>query len=733
MRLLASLFLLPATLHAEVTINVQPDQIVREVDLRRILGTNAGLWYAPKQLDLIKNSEWMKNWRPGLIRIPGGSWGDELVWNGNGVRDGKSLDGSKFVNGRWQIDYSAYQPGFRAGANGKLSDFHGNIDVKAMHEFIRDCGGSAVVTVNAGTGTPEMAAEWVRWTKANNYPVSYWEIGNELEGQWEQGHYRPDGKEMTGEKYADIYLAFAKAMKAVDPTIKVGGPAASNDGVVLGAALLEKAADYVDFISYHTYPANSHQGTPKLFEEADSILAGMKKVRALIREKAPQRADKIEIGITEWHVGIHEGPRTVNEISGPWCAKWIGRMIEAGVDFANVWDLFSQTAQGGHGIFGKDEALTPRGPFWALQLWSQHMSGKVVATSVANDSAKAEATLSAFATVNAVLLINENESEPATTRVQISGKPLSGTFTAHELSTSSYLWNEHANSPVWSHPPMQRSLTLDAEGRVTLPPLSATVILLGKKVEPVAAKSIARPSLVLPSKQKADVPFTAWITLRDENGQPFVGGPQEIQIDTSGPLTASTAKITLHNAAASFAVRPTGAGKGEFIVRTAAGESRHSIELIPVEFRPQVLWSFDKPEALKDIESPHQLALHENTAQITLAKTDSNRLLTFKSIPPCEKHRIGGLSLKLRAADIKAPKDAKLTLVCQSLANQWMPLGDIPLSKLTADWTTHELKLPDIHFLEAMPDLKSVLVLLQNGSGASGSISIDQISALMRH
>ena len=422
------LLALPAA--TETTISIQPDQIIREVYLSRILGTNAGLWYAPKQMQQLVSSENWKRWQPGLIRIPGGSWGDELVWNGNGVRVNGKLDPTKFINGAWQVDYSAYQPGFRAGANGHFSDYHGNVDVKFMHEFIRDAGASAVVTVNAGTGTPEMAAEWVRWAKANHYPVSYWEIGNELEGQWEQGHYRPDGKEMTPEIYAEIYRRFATAMKAVDPTIKVGGPTASNDSVKLASVMLEQAGELVDFVSYHTYPANSHAGMAKIFEETDSILAGMKKVRQLIRDKAPQHADRIEVGITEWHVGIHEGPRTVNQISGPWCAKWIGRMIEAGVDFANVWDLFSQTAQGGHGIFGKDETLTPRGPFWALALWNEHLGGTLVKCEITGHG------ITAFAAKRedgiSLLLINESESEAATTQINLAGKAVTGTFTAVE-------------------------------------------------------------------------------------------------------------------------------------------------------------------------------------------------------------------------------------------------------------------------------------------------------------
>jgi hypothetical protein len=713
------------TAHAETLVSIQPDEIVREVNLSHLLGTNAGLWYAPKQMQQLVSSEDWKRWQPGLIRIPGGSWGDELVWNGNGIRsaDGK-LDASKFIDGRWQVDYSAYQPSFRAGANGHFSDYHGNVDVKFMHEFIRDAGASAIVTVNAGTGTPEMAAEWVKWAKANNYPVAYWEIGNELEGKWEQGHFRPDGKEMTPEIYADIYRRFATAMKAVDPTIKVGGPTASNDGLVLASAMLEQSPELVDFISYHTYPANSHEGTTKLFTEADSVLTGMKNVRQLIRDKAPQHAERIQVGITEWHVGIHEGPRTVNQISGPWCAKWIGRMIEAGVDFANVWDLFSQTAQGGHGIFGKDEALTPRGPFWALTLWNQHLGGTLVKCETQGPGITAFATKREKAI--SLLLINENESESATAQISRAGQKLTGSYSAAELSSRSYLWNEHANRPEWSQAPIQSGIGLDAEGRVSLPPLSATVLHLDQPATPKAESIAKAPDVLLPAKQPADVPFTAWITL------PGLGSTlQNLQIETTGPLKASAGKITLHSAAAPLVITPTGAGKGEIIVHHGEKVTRRSLELTPVNFRPHVLWAFDKEE--KAVTSPHRLDTRDGAAFITLTKTDSNRLIEFNELPPCDKPRIGGITVKLRAESIQAPKEAKLTLVCQSLANHWMALGDIPLSKLTVEASTHELKLPDIHFLEAMHDLRAVLILLQNAPDAKGVIIIDEICALLRH
>ena len=144
-----------------------------------------------------------------------------------------------------------------------------------------------------------------------------------------------------------------------------------------------------------------------------------------------------------------------------------------------------------------------------------------------------------------------------------------------------------------------------------------------------------------------------------------------------------------------------------------------------------MLWSFDKAD--NSVTSPHALALRDGAAVITLKATESNRLIEFKQLPPCDKPRIGGVTLKLRAESIQAAKDAKLSVILLSKANHWMPLGDIPLAKLSSEWSRHDLKLPDVSWREAMPDLYSILVLLQNAKGASGVISLDDVGVLTRH
>ena len=106
-------------------------------------------------------------------------------------------------------------------------------------EFIRLCkklGAEPYITVNVGTGTPQEAARWVEYCNggpktemgrlraknghAQPYGVKYWNIGNE--------EYLPTLGGTDGRQYSRNFNLFAKAMRAVDPTIKLVAVGASD-------------------------------------------------------------------------------------------------------------------------------------------------------------------------------------------------------------------------------------------------------------------------------------------------------------------------------------------------------------------------------------------------------------------------------------------------------------------------------------------------------------------------
>ena len=119
---------------------------------------------------------------------------------------------------------------------------------------------------NAGTGRAVDAAEWVKWAnKKMGYDVRVWEIGNELGGSWEAGTELPFGKgQLTAEMYTKRYNEMAKAMRQVDPTIKIGSCPFVEEA-------LRDCGDNVDFVSIHTYPGSTTLSEAQMFADISKI------------------------------------------------------------------------------------------------------------------------------------------------------------------------------------------------------------------------------------------------------------------------------------------------------------------------------------------------------------------------------------------------------------------------------------------------------------------------------
>ena len=190
-------------------------------------------------------------------------------------------------------------------------------------EFIRLCrliGAEPQISVNAGSGEPAEAAAWVEYCngapttpygamRARNghpqpYNVRFWEVGNELWGDFQIGWQTPVSN-------ARRYLAFAQAMKQVDPTIRLIATGADIDFYKdWNGALIGQAGPQLDLISTHLVigmqPGEQQRaGADRAFTHAADLAVPVGVGRQLDQMRGQLAADartagRVKLAFTEW-------------------------------------------------------------------------------------------------------------------------------------------------------------------------------------------------------------------------------------------------------------------------------------------------------------------------------------------------------------------------------------------------------------------------------------------------
>ena len=173
-------------------------------------------------------------------------------------------------------------------------------DIDYAIEFSRRSNAETITQVNLESGTPKEAAEWVEYmNKKAGFRVNYWELGNEVFGDWDKAY-------MSADKYAKTIKEYATAMKKIDPDIKIGmnwKPA--EDGFMFNSEMLKKAGDQVDFISFHWYPNHinaSHRYKGRIHPTTQEILANPLQIPIIVTNMK-KMAPNAEVTFLEWDCG----------------------------------------------------------------------------------------------------------------------------------------------------------------------------------------------------------------------------------------------------------------------------------------------------------------------------------------------------------------------------------------------------------------------------------------------
>jgi alpha-L-arabinofuranosidase len=184
-------------------------------------------------------------------------------------------------------------------------------------EFLRYCervGAEPYICINGGLGTVDDARQWVEYTNESRhtywadqrrkngreepYKVTYWGLGNEIDGPWQLGH-------KSAEDYAKFAVEAAKAMRLVDPSIQLIASGSSNYGADWQAwnrTVIAALRGQADYISLHTYINNRDNDFEKFMGGSLTLDRYIETAAASIKATAGPQVRPMYIAYDEWNV-----------------------------------------------------------------------------------------------------------------------------------------------------------------------------------------------------------------------------------------------------------------------------------------------------------------------------------------------------------------------------------------------------------------------------------------------
>jgi hypothetical protein len=343
--------------------------------------------------------KYMSDRNMGVLRGPSGSISDTYFWN------------------RYSSNPPTDIPAKLAGASDNFSPWYGkrtasenwSMDIDSFYSVLNQIKATGMITVNYGyarygtSANPvaqaaHMAADWVRYDKGRS---KFWEIGNEVFGNWEAG-YRIDKslnkdnqpEYITGSLYGKHSLVFIDSMRKaaaeVGADIKIGLVLveASSTGATWNEGVIAEAGDKADFYIIHSYynPYNQNSTADVILNSYKYTDDYMNYVLTGIQNKNKSR---LPLALTEYNIFAVSSKQQVSHINALHAALVMGEAIKTGYGAALRWDLANGWANGDdHGMFSYGdepgvEKFAPRPAFYSMYFFRKYFGDVMVKNTVA--------------------------------------------------------------------------------------------------------------------------------------------------------------------------------------------------------------------------------------------------------------------------------------------------------------------------------------------------------------
>lgn len=379
--LFVAISLLPYCAYSAVTININASDIRQPIS-PLLWGGNIPGWDIREGNVKSTVMNALRDLNLSIVRFPGGLVSDVYHWE-----DGTGESISRKLN----ADMRSYFPHRKGYQNNKVG-------TDEFMDFITSLNSYPLITVNVGTGTPEDAARWVQYCNRDKdtlygakrisnghlkpYSVRFWEVGNELYGEWHK-------LQMDAKTYAGEFTNFSKAMKREDPSIKIGLIGGLTEKHLHWTEdVVEAAGEYADYIAFHLY--YPHEAGNKMSRQ--EFTNGVLSVPLLV-EGQLQRVRKhplvnkygLDIAFTEYNTKfpLGKGSHTPRDLTSALSiADLLQVFIRQSVFMANFWSVYDDTEMT---LISDENGTLKKSPaYYVLSLYSADFGDNVVGTDIQN-------------------------------------------------------------------------------------------------------------------------------------------------------------------------------------------------------------------------------------------------------------------------------------------------------------------------------------------------------------
>ncbi|HJT86655.1 MAG TPA: alpha-L-arabinofuranosidase C-terminal domain-containing protein [Bryobacteraceae bacterium] len=273
------------------------------------------------------------------------------------------------------------------------------------HEFLNYAellGAEPYLCANLGTGTWTEAQQWVEYCnsaqdtamtrlrrqngRAAPWKVTYWGLGNEIDGPWQMGH-------RSAEDYGKFALEAAKLMKLTDPNVKLVAAGSSNfgpgsDWTSWNRTVLEYLRQHADYLSIHMYVGNPNHDFGEFLASSVELDHRIKTTEGIIDAALSGQPGnrRIYIAWDEWNVwyrargNSQRGRRILEEHYNLEDALVVATFLNSFVNHAHIVKManMAQMVNVIAPIFTNEKGLFLQTIYYPLALFAKNSRGKAL-------------------------------------------------------------------------------------------------------------------------------------------------------------------------------------------------------------------------------------------------------------------------------------------------------------------------------------------------------------------